>query len=93
MCDVNEFVKFVGWGWGANFGNRISQIALRHRDSFEKWSTNPDNTHWKRVEEMETEHSASLKNIAYYTQMLQGKALSSNGTIGGLDDITKSKKV
>lgn len=42
---------------------------------------------------METEHSASLKNIANYTQMLQGKALSSNGTIGGLDDITKSKKV
>ena len=73
----------------ADFSKRLdseAMMALRCKDY------EPDNLHWKRVEEMETGHSAIIKNLSTCTRMLQDKVLSSDRIIGGLDDVTKPKK-
>ena len=72
------------------FSKRLDSVArmaaLRCREY------DADNIHWKKVDEMEVEHSAILKNLSTYTQMLQKKALTADRAGGGgLDDIVNPK--
>ena len=52
-----------------------------------------ENIHWKKVNEMEAQHSEIMKNLSSYTQMLQTKTLTADKLGGGgMDDIVKSQR-
>ena len=74
----------------ATFSKRLDSAArmaaLRCKEDDE------ENIHWKKVDEMEAQHTETIKNLSTYTQMLQTNTLTVDKLGGGgLDDIVNSK--